>query len=285
MDTEKIFSEAGKAGMNLFDMAIYQNGQIWDHRFQPCSNCHNSYSVSKAFIMTGIGMLYDEGLIDVKKPVISYMGNLVPDDIDPLWQKVTVEHAMSHKIGFSDGFLDIDVENVLEYPTRDYLSIVFHHPLDYKPGEHYQYSDAAYYLLSRLISCVSGEKADVYLNRKLFQPLDFHEAAWSRCPQDYPMGATGLYISSHDAVKLAALYLEGGVWQGKRLLSQEWTDMAIANNYDLSTRTPSGFYGKGGMYGQIVMFNRQKNCAVAWHSFSSGEHNKMMIALVDSLIE
>ena len=285
MDFEKIFSEAEKTGMNLFDMAIYQNGHIWDHRFQHCSNCHNSYSVSKAFIMTGIGMLYDEGRIDVKKPVISYMGDLVPDDIDPLWQKVTIEHAMSHKIGFSEGFLDIDVENVLEYPTRDYLSIVFHHPLDYEPGEHYQYSDAAYYLLSRLISCISGEKADVYLNRKLFQPMDFHEVAWSHCPQDYPMGATGLYISSHDAVKLAALYLEGGMWQGKRLLSQEWTDMATANNYDLSTRTPSGFYGKGGMYGQIIMFNRQKNCAVAWHSHSSGEHNKMMIALVDSLID
>ena len=75
------------------------------------------------------------------------------------------------------------------------------------------------------------------------------------------------------------------MWQGKRLLSQEWTDLATANNYDLSTRTPSGFYGKGGMYGQIIMFNRQKNCAVAWHSHSSGEHNKMMIALVDSLID
>ncbi|MBQ2027960.1 MAG: serine hydrolase, partial [Clostridia bacterium] len=97
MDFEKIFSEAGKTGINLFNMAIYQNGQIWDHRFQPCSNCQNSYSVSKAFIMTGIGMLYDEGRIDVTKPIISYMGDLVPDGIDPLWQKVTAEHAMSHK--------------------------------------------------------------------------------------------------------------------------------------------------------------------------------------------
>ena len=285
MDFEKIFSEAEKTGMNMYDMSIYQDGHIRDHRFQPCSNCQISYSVSKAFIMTGIGMLYDEGRIDIRRPIISYMGNLVPDDIDPLWQNVTAEHAMSHRIGFSEGFLDIDVENVLDYPSRDYLSIVFRHPLAYQPGEHYQYSDAAYYLLSRLISCISGEKADVYLNRKLFQPMDFHEAAWSHCPQDYPIGATGLYISAHDTVKLAALYLEGGIWQGKRLLSKDWTDMAISSNYDLSPRTDSGFYGKGGLYGQIMMFNRQKNCAIAWHSHSSGEHNKMLISLVDSLIE
>ena len=68
-------------------------------------------------------------------------------------------------------------------------------------------------------------------------------------------------------------------------MSKEWTDMAISNNYDLSPRTASGFYGKGGLYGQIMMFNRQKNCAIAWHSHSSGEQNKKLISLVDSLIE
>ena len=157
-----------------------------------------------------------------------------------------------------------------QYPTDDYLSIVLRHPLAHDPGTHEQYSDAAYYLLSRLISKVTGEKADTFLNRRLIHPLGFHEAAWSRCPAGYPIGATGLYISSADMVKLGALYLSGGVWQGKAFFSREWADMAIANSYELHPLAPdtpgSDLTGKWGMYGQLVCFSRKKGFAFACHA-------------------
>ena len=258
-----------KIGINLYGMALYKDGQIEEHRFQPCNNCSNCYSIAKAFAMTAVGMLYDDGLIDVKKPISFYMSSLIPRDADPAWQIITVENALTHKIGFGEGFLDIDVENVNEYPSDDYLSMVFRHPLHYLPGQQYQYSDAAFYLISRLISCITGEKADVFLNRRLFQPLQFHEVAWSHCPKDYPMGATGLYISAYDMVKLGALYLEGGQWNGHRILTEKWVNTAIENEYELRVRTPSGLIGKGGMYGQMLLFSRDKRFAVAWHAHNT----------------
>lgn len=279
MRFENMIPDIEKMGINLYSMAFYKDGEIQEFCFQPCNNCNNCYSVAKAFIMTGIGLLQDDGLIDVKKPLSFYMGSLIPKDADPTWQISTVENALTHKLGFDKGFLDIDVEDVYNYPSDDYLDMVFHHPIHHLPGQHFQYSDAAFYLLSRLIAQVCGELADVFLNRRLFRPLKFSEMAWSHCPHNHPMGATGLYISSRDMVKLAALYLQDGVWEGKQIVSKEWVHRAIANEYELHYRSSSGLMGKGGMYGQIMLFNRERNFAVAWQAHN--RDNKLTNQLIE----
>lgn len=285
MTFEEMIPEIEKMGINLYGMAFYRNGQITEHRFQPAGNCHNCYSIAKAFCVTAIGFLSDDGLIDVKKPVYHYMANEIPADADPAWKLITVEQVMKHTIGYGEGFLDIDVEDVSQYPSSDYLDMVFHHKLTYLPGEKYQYSDAAYYLISRLVATVAGEKLDVFLNRRLFQPLGFSEVAWSHCPKDHPMGATGLYISATDMVKLGALYLEGGVWQGKQIISKDWVRRAIGNEYELRNKTAAGLIGKGGMYGQQLLFNPEKNFAIAWHTHAHSEQVKALVDFIDAELE
>ena len=109
------------------------------------------------------------------------------------------------------------------------------HPLAYLPGTLYYYTDAAYYLLSRLVSLIAGENVDSLLLHRIHRAMRFRELAWSRCPHEYPIGATGLYISAEDMVKLGALYLNGGVYEGKRLLSEEWVRKVIASEYEFCT--------------------------------------------------
>lgn len=277
MEFEKMCQDIGKMGLNLYDLAFYRNGRIQQYRFQPSNRCNNSYSVSKAFLVTAIGLLHDDGLIDVKRPVSDYIGSLMPKGIDPAWQIVTVEDALTHRIGFDEGFLDIDTEDASAYDTDDYLDIVLRHPLGHAPGTHRQYSDAAFYLVSRLISHITGRRADEFLNERLLQPMKVREAAWSCCPKNYPIGATGLYISAYDMVKLPALYLEGGRWNGKRILSERWIETAIANEYEFTSLTPSGLIGKKGMYGQMILFSREGRFAAAWHAYHEDKEAMQML--------
>lgn len=279
MDFKNVCQDIQQMGINLYDLAFYYQGNIREHRFQPSNFCNNCYSIAKVFMVTALGMLHDDGLLDVKKSLKLYLGNLIPPNADPAWQVATVEDAMTHKLGFDTGFLDIDVENASEYPSREYLDLVFSQPIVYVPGQHRQYSDGAYYLISRLINEVAGEKVNELLNRRLFQPLKVREVAWSCCPQNHPIGATGLYLSAYDLVKLPTLYLQGGLWEGQRILSKEWVDKVIGNEYELTTKKPSGLIGKSGMYGQMILFSREKNFAVAWHAFST--ENEKISALVD----
>ena len=283
MNVEHLIQEIASLGLNLYDFALYTSEGVFTHRFQPCNNCADSYSVAKLFVVTALGMLWDEGRIRMDDPLSLYYD--IPESADPRWRAATIENAVTHRLGFGEGFLDIDAEDVTEYPTDDYLSMVFAHPLSCDPGTEFQYSDAAYYLLSRLISKVSGEGLDVFLSRRLLKPLRFHEAAWSRCPQEYPIGATGLYISAADMVKLPALYMQHGLWHGQRILSKAWVDLTIERRYELNPLTEEGsFIGKGGMYGQMAAFSKDKQIAVAWHAHQEEEGMDKLKACLDTLI-
>lgn len=285
MDFDKVVRDINGLGLNLYDFALCTDEGIFAHKFQPCNACNDSYSVAKAFIMTAIGLLEDDGLLRVEDKIYPYFEQDFPLDADEKWREVTIENALTHTIGFDKGFLDIDAEDARAYPTDDYLSIVLSHKLALKPGEKYVYSDAAFYLLSRLISRVAGKNADELLRERIIRPLRFREIAWSRCPQGYPMGATGLYAGASDIVKLGWLYLNGGVYDGKRLLSKSWVDQALAKQYEFRKLSPRGLTGKGGMFGQCLAFSQKARFAVAWHAYADKEHRAGLIEYLDGLIK
>lgn len=260
MNFQSIIRKLEESGANLYDFALYTESEgIQSHHFQPSNRCNNSYSVAKAFTMTAIGLLWDDGLLKVSDS----LGQIFHA---PEWNDVNIEHALTHRIGYGQGHLDIDVEEVSSYPTDDFLQLALSYPRPYAPGTHYQYTDAAFYLLSRVVDHVSGEKLDSLLWRRVLKPMRLQEIAWSRCPHEYPIGATGLYISSEDMVKLPALYLNGGVFNGQRLISEAWVNLALERGYELHPMSGS-LYGKGGMNGQAIAFSREKGFAAAWHSF------------------
>ena len=283
MNFEEIICSIARLGLNLYDFAMYSDGRIQTHRFQPCNNCNNSYSVAKAFVVTAVGLLWDDGKLNVTDSLYNIFHDSLPENADPGWRLATIEHALTHRLGFNEGFLDIDVDDTNAYPTTDYLQLVLSHSLVYLPGLHYQYSDAAYYLLSRVVSQVAEESMSSLLLHRIFRPMEFREIAWSCCPEEYPIGATGLYISAEDMVKLGALYLHGGVWNGRRLISREWVDKVLANEYEFHAMTSNGLIGKGGMYGQALVFSREKNTAFAWHAHIENGQSRQLVEYIDEV--
>lgn len=285
MDFDRLTEDLAALNLNLYDFALYTPQGIFSHRFQPSSNCHNCYSVAKVFIITALGMLFDEGKLRMDDPLSRYFD--LPQDADMRLGAATIEHAATHRLGFDEGFLDIDTEDTALYPTDDYLSIVLRHPLAHMPGEHEQYSDAAFYLLSRLVSRIAGENADSLLSRRLLRPLRFREAAWSRCPMEYPIGATGLYIAAADMVKLGALYLQGGIWEGKRILSEAWCHLALDRGYELHPLFPDDpdhdLTGKWGMYGQLVAFSKKDGYAIALLGHIDKEQKERLLGFLHGL--
>lgn len=285
MSFEKIVRKIDALGLRLYDFALYTDGKIDAHRFQPCNHCNDSYSVAKAFTMTAIGLLWDDGKLQVTDSLYDLFRDDFPSGADERWKKTTIEHALTHRLGFEKGFLDIDQEDVNAYPTSDYLRFVLSHPLAYEPGTHYQYSDAAFYLLSRVVSRIAGENLDSLLWERLLLPMRFKEVAWSRCPMEYPIGATGLYISADDMVKLGALYMGDGMFEGKRLLSGEWVRLALNKQYEFKAMLPGSLTGKCGVYGQGLVFSKEKRFAAAWHGYVEDGSWRELIACLEEMDE
>lgn len=262
---KQIREEIRRTGANLYDFALMTAEGAEEWIAQPVNACNNSYSVAKPFISTAAGMLWERGKLDLDRPVLDALKGYAP--ADARWRQVTLRHALTHTMGVARGYLDIDVEDIGEYGTEDFLEVVFRAPLPHEPGRHSCYSDAAYYLAARVVEEAAGEPADCFLMRELLRPMKVQEAAWSRCPMNHPIGATGLYIRARDLVKLGWLYANGGVYEGRQLLSGRWIEEERKGRLAFQPTGIPGVYGKGGMYGQMVMFSPEKKYAAAWHSY------------------
>ena len=233
------------------------------------NRCQDVYSVSKTFTMTAVGLLWDRGEIGLEEKIVDILRDELPESgMDERWDRATVEMALRHRLGLPGGFLDIDVTPVSEF-GRDFLRHTLTYPLVYTPGEGEAYSDGAYYLLARIVEKKCGKKADDFLWEELLWTLGFQEMAWSRCPMGHPMGATGLYISAEDMVKLGFLYANGGLWRGERLLSRAWIDLAFEKEMGLDRDETGRSYAKGGMYGQTLIILPEEKRAAALQAYGA----------------
>jgi CubicO group peptidase (beta-lactamase class C family) len=251
---------------------VQNDGEIETYEMTEANPCQDTYSVAKTFVMTGIGLLWDRGRISLDERICDILRDEIPPEtaakMDPRWETATVEMALKHRLGFPGGFLDIDCCNVEEF-GEDYLSYALTYPLQFTPGTAELYSDGAFYILSRVAAKKAGDPLDTFLWRELFYPLGFREAAWSRCPHGHPIGGTGLYIGSRDMVKLGMVYLAGGTYRGRRILSESWTKLAMEKGYALDWDPEHRVCFKGGMFGQKLIIAPEQNRAVALQAYGA----------------
>ena len=279
---DKVLEGFEKRGIEIYSITQIGEGYTESRTVKASAACHNSYSVAKAFVVTAIGMLYDAGLLKTDEKVYDILREDFPEDHDPNWENVTLDNLMLHKIGLEKGFLDIDTEDVLSYGTLDYLRYAFSRKLPNEVGVERVYSDAAYYILSRVVAKKSGEKLTDFMLPRLFNPLKFREVSWSVCPYGHAIGATGLYIRSEDMAKLGWVYLNGGMYEGQRIVSEEWVNIVLERGYELKGRPMRDMEGycKGGMYGQMLYISKKENLVLAWH-----QHNKTGSAASKSVMD
>lgn len=227
--------------------------------------CQNVYSVSKTFTAAAVGLAFDRGLLKpADRLTVLLAGEFSETDVlDKRWHEVTVDMLLRHRCGLDWGWLDIDCDPYASF-GKDFLAACLGAKLIFDPDSDYAYSDGAYYLLSRAVSRVTGEKMNVFLWRELLAPLKFAEAAWTSCPDGYPMGGTGLYVSTRDLASFGTLYTARN---DETLLSREWTELSAVRGYGFDRFSPDGICDKNGMYGQYLLIDRKSDTVFAYESF------------------
>ena len=275
---KNILNQLNNPEFNIYNVSFFENGKYSNYSLTSANKCNNCYSVAKAFTATAIGLLCDEGKLSPSDRITDILSSYNDCITDNKWHRATVSDALRHRIGLGiGGLLDIDVDDIKSYNTTDFLKYVFSKELQFEPGEKYIYTDAAFYILSRIVSEISGERLDDYLISRLFNPLEFSEIAWSKCPLGYSMGATGLYLRAEDTVKLGVLYLQKGLFNNKRVLSEEYINKALTMGYGLNKINGKNAYAKGGMHGQLIYFNYDTNVAIACQAYDKKSNGANII--------
>ena len=129
-------------------------------------------SVSKSFTALAIMQLFQEGLIDLNKPVVNYLPWFRSYDKTKSDQ-ILVKHLMNHTSGFST--VDGNRNQHSKDKSLDALRIAAMElsevKLETPSGESFQYSNINYQLLGYLLEVLDKDSYEAVLERRIFLPL------------------------------------------------------------------------------------------------------------------
>ena len=227
-----------------FAVRVYRHGcLVAEDRSAPVnrSQRYESWSMAKSVTSLLFGRAMTLGLIRPEDPV----GSLVPEADQP-HGTVSMENLLTMTSGLEwNGFRDY---NIFTMPDRvnDALTLGVDHPA----GRYYEYAQSPVALLAEATGRAAGEDPQAFLQRELLDTLGIPADAWEwkRDRAGHIAGFMGVNMRPDDFGRLGELLRRGGVWRGRRLLSKEYVEQAVA-----PSRT-------NGCYGWLIWVNAGKPC-------------------------
>ena len=226
LDKQKIKAAYAMAGMigTVDALLVIRNGHLVAEEYYNGygrSVPHQLWSVTKSFLSACVGMALDKGLIeDIDSKVIDYFPEYTFDGMDPRFSDITVGHLLAMRMG-----IDREQNNLIAVVTTDnWIRETFKLPLLYDPGTRFSYNSLQSLLLSAIISKTSGMTVRQFAEQYLTGPMGIAISDWGSDPQGNSIGGYDLYLTPREMAMLGYLYLNGGVIDGRQIVSREWID-------------------------------------------------------------
>jgi CubicO group peptidase (beta-lactamase class C family) len=218
------FVEAADKNVSTFDsFMILRHGKViaegWWKPNSP-DEPHIMNSISKSFNCTAIGLAIQEHKLKLDDKVLKFFPADAPADPSDNLKAMTVRDLLMMAGGH-----DVEPKAVGGGPSvKQFLA----QPVVHLPGTHFLYNTMGSYVLSAIVTRVTGDTTLEYLKPRLFQPLGIENPRWDSSPEGNSLGGYGLYIRTEDMAKFGQLYLQQGKWNGKQLVPREWVEKATS---------------------------------------------------------
>lgn len=225
------FKTSQRDNNDIHALVVYKNGgKIIDAAALPYSSRYRRqmYSISKSFTSTAIGIASDAGLLSVDDRICDIFADKMPENPSENLLKMKVHHLLSMNTGHAECVYPRIVNS--DDPAAEFLR----QEVEFEPGTHFVYNNAATFMLSAIITRVTGMSMLDYLYPRLFKKIGIEPECWLANPNGVNDGACGLFVSAEELARLGLLYLNGGVYNGERILSEAWVRLAQTAHSDNS---------------------------------------------------
>lgn len=214
-------------------LVVVYNGQIIHERYAPgfdVATRTRTWSTAKSIASTLIGMLVDEGRLALDEPLgIDWYPNARSPETDPR-NEITLRHVLN----MSSGLETVDNRG-LEYATGSGMSYwagsssvvgARSRALIREPGTYWDYENYDTLLgVYAMKLALGGEKAYAEFPRKaLLDKIGMRNTLVSTDRFGDFVMSSQIYTNARDLARFGLLYLGNGIWNGERLLSEEWID-------------------------------------------------------------
>ncbi len=217
----------------VYGLQIRKDGELLQEFGDTRRTRHPIYSATKSFVSTAAGLAVQEGMFSVKESIYEYLKSEVPvyatTEQRETLKKLTIERLMTM--------------SVKGYPFRleseDWLTEALLCPLTDVETPEFNYSNIPAYLVGVAVEKAVGEHLADYLTPRLFEPLGIQNPVYGNCPAGHFYGASQMELTVEELGRLGLLYLNKGMWNGQRILTEEWVREATS----VKTMCREGGYG------------------------------------------
>lgn len=253
-------------------------------------------SMSKMFVGASIMMLVDEGKVSLDDPVTNYIPQLAKwmvlaeKDQDhvllkPLVRPVTIRNLLSHTSGLTALSELQQATGADSTPLKVRALSSVTGPLQWQPGDKYQYGNQGMNIAARVVEIVSGMPYEQFLQKRFFDPLGMTETTFWPNPAQiarlcgtygpneekngyargriefltqpyddrvhrFPEAAGGLFSTTHDIFRYGLMLANDGELDGKRYLSHTAMDQLRKEQTGATKVNYSlGYHLRNGMFG------------------------------------
>ena len=174
-------------GKVIFDKAYGFADLEWDVPNTPSTKFRLG-SVTKQFTAASILLLEERGKLKTDDPVKKYM-----PDAPPAWEKVTIFNLLTHTSGIPSftGFPDYASTEAIATTPEKLVARFRDKPLEFQPGEKWNYSNSGYVLLGYLIEKITGESYGQFVQENIFNPLKMKDSGYDSNSTIIPHRASG----------------------------------------------------------------------------------------------
>lgn len=204
---------------------------------------HDSRSASKSLTAVLTGAVIEAGY-----PVSPSMGVYetiygedLPADSDPRKERITLENLLTMTSGFycddsnpdAPGNEDVMQEQQDDLDWYHYTLLL---PMALKPGEESIYCSVNPNLIGSVLIAATGHPLEDLFQDRIAEPLQLGRYHLILQPTGEPYMGGGIYWMPRDFMKLGQLMLNGGTWNGKRVVSEDWVERSSKAHYPLRER-------------------------------------------------
>jgi CubicO group peptidase (beta-lactamase class C family) len=122
--------------------------------------------------------------------------------------------------------------------------------------------------------------------------------AWETDPDGVAFGGSGLYLDITEMMKLGILYLNKGVWNGERVLSENWVNLASSKHIFTGNDTPwhshygyqfwligqqEGAFRADGMYAQFSIVMPKENAVLATQCSEQNDVQRFVSMIIEHI--
>lgn len=214
-------------------------------------------SAGKSVISAVFGAAMDDGLfVSEDELIFDTFGRLYSRfrNWDERKPQIRIRHLLTMTSGIRCGGFGPNGCGARVRDRRDPLKYLLDLPMDAAPGEAFNYNEADPILVRVLVAVRDGESVDEFSTARLYAPLGvspLHESrAWT----------------PREMARFGQLYLNRGVWRGRRILSEEWVDHSTAPHISFDGENDSGY----GYFWWTTHFSRDGQTHAGYYAAGNG---------------